>query len=147
MSKFKKELINDINFNPDDHKLLDEVKAQKGAEGILMNFNGTPPIFKQEELEALKSDPFYGEKKYPNGDFYQGQLVKGRKHGLGLYTSPDSFYTFGEWSKGIPNGYSKTFQSNGDVDEYTMTTRVKNGLAAYYKANGTVRFGLNHNNK
>ena len=85
-----------------------------------MNFDGTPPSWDEEELEALKSDPYYGEKKYPNGDFYQGILIKGRKHGLGKYTFSDGGFSFGGWEKGIACGNVRIFYETGDIDEKTQ---------------------------
>ena len=73
MSKLKKELIADVNFNPNDLKLLDEIKAHCQTESRLKDFDGNhPPTFPKKEMEDLKRLENYKELKAKDKGLYQG---------------------------------------------------------------------------
>ena len=60
---------------PEVKKLIEEIKAQPGAEGSsLQNFNGLPPKFKKDNLSKL---PDYNEIKIFKNTTYYGQVKDG----------------------------------------------------------------------
>ena len=68
-----KELNADVNYNPNDRKLMDEIKAQCKSETKLKDFDGNhPPKFPGKETDKLKLLDNYGELDLGGGCLYYG---------------------------------------------------------------------------
>lgn len=63
-------------------------------------------------LEALER---YTCMNYENGESYHGQMLKGLKHGQGVYTWQDGTVYIGYWHHDQEHGYGEKLYSNGDV--------------------------------
>jgi len=65
--------------------------------------------------------------EYYNGDKYDGEWEKGKKHGTGTYTYSDEDYYEGEWVNDAAHG--KGFSMiDGVVYEGDFSLGLKNGL-------------------
>lgn len=52
---------------------------------------------------------------YDNGDKYEGQVYRGRKHGQGVYIWTDGTVYSGRWRHDLEHGYGEKLFANGDV--------------------------------
>jgi len=83
---------------------------------------GQPQQWAHEgDRNAIASDPqqlsyMEGTETYEDGTTYRGQLVDGRRHGLGTWTSDTESYT-GEWKEDQRDGRGKQEWKDGRVYE------------------------------
>jgi hypothetical protein len=93
----------------------------------------TEPIVKLERpwtsLSFLKAK---GQIAYPNGDMYDGELLDGKPHGVGVFHSPGLKYE-GEWKNGLKHGKGVLKYHNGDqlVGEWKEGKKIGQGQYAF----------------
>jgi len=79
----------------------------------LINIDGT--VHEGEWVNSLKQLNNYVMDSYENGERYEGQILKGLKHGRGIYTWQDGTVYIGYWNNDLEHGYGEKLYANGDV--------------------------------
>jgi len=72
-------------------------------------------IHKAEWRKSLEKLRNYVIKSYEKGERYEGQMIKGLKHGQGIYTWQDGTVYLGNWHNDLEHGYGEKLFANGDV--------------------------------
>ena len=57
------------------------------------------------------------KKKYPNGDYYEGEWKKGQPDGFGKMIYANGNVYEGNWENGLPNGEGKMTYKGGGIYE------------------------------
>lgn len=81
------------------------------------------------------------KKKYPNGDYYEGEWKKGAPHGIGTMKYANGSVYEGNWELGKKNGHGTMKYANGDVYEGNWELGEKNGHGILRYANGEIYDG------
>jgi len=76
------------------------------------------------------------KKKYPNGDYYEGEWKKGKPNGMGKMIYADGRIYEGNWKKGKANGYGVMKYSNGGIYDGMWVDNMKMGRGKLERANG-----------
>lgn len=76
------------------------------------------------------------KKKYPNGDYYEGEWKKGAPHGIGIMKYADGNVYEGNWELGKRNGQGTMKYVKGDVYEGNWELGEKNGHGILKYKNG-----------
>lgn len=76
------------------------------------------------------------KKKYPNGDYYEGEWKKGAPHGFGTMKYADGSVYEGSWELGKRNGQGTMKYTNGDVYIGNWILGDKNGHGILKYRNG-----------
>lgn len=97
-------------------------------------------ILASTSLEAKK-------KKYPNGDYYEGEWKKNQPNGLGkmIYANGETYE--GEWLNGLFHGKGKMTYQNGNIYEGSWENGLSNGTGKMIYFNGNEYDGLWKNGK
>jgi len=97
-------------------------------------------ILASTSLEAKK-------KKYPNGDYYEGEWKKNQPNGLGkmIYANGETYE--GEWFNGLFHGKGKMTYQNGNIYEGSWENGLSNGTGKMIYSNGNEYDGLWKNGK
>ncbi|WP_199621331.1 HAD-IIIA family hydrolase [Paenibacillus alkalitolerans] len=93
--------------------LIAQQESGENSVDSFINIDGT--VRKAEWGKSLQTLSNYESKKYDNGEKYEGQLVRGLKHGQGIYTWKDGTVYIGFWSKDLEDGYGEKKFANGDI--------------------------------
>jgi len=80
---------------------------------LFLDIDGT--IHKAEWRKSLERLRNYVIKSYERGERYEGQMIKGLKHGQGFYTWQDGTVYIGNWHNDLEHGYGEKLFANGDV--------------------------------
>ena len=76
--------------------------------------------------------------EWSNGDFFEGRLENGQRHGKGIFSSKASGFRYeGDWLANKQNGAGKTTFDMGDVYEGEMKNGEFHGQGSYTSKNGT----------
>lgn len=81
------------------------------------------------------------KKKYPNGDYYEGEWKKGQPDGFGKMIYANGNIYEGNWILGVFNGFGKMTYNNGDIYEGKWNNNLLNGLCKIIYSNGNVYEG------
>lgn len=76
------------------------------------------------------------KKKYPNGDFYEGEWKKGAPHGIGIMKYANGSVYEGNWELGKRNGQGTMKYANGDVYIGNWLLEDRNGHGVMKYRNG-----------
>lgn len=81
------------------------------------------------------------KKKYPNGDYYEGEWKKGQPDGFGKMIYANGNIYEGNWILGVFNGFGKMTYNNGDIYEGKWNNNLLNGLCRIIYSNGNIYEG------
>jgi len=81
------------------------------------------------------------KKKYPNGDYYEGEWKKGAPHGIGTMKYVNGDVYIGNWELGEKNGHGIQKYINGDTYDGNWDKGVKSGRGIMKYANKNVYEG------
>ena len=87
----------------------------------------------------------YGTKTYPNGGYYIGNFLFGKRHGNGKYVYNDGNYEDGEWENDKFICGIKSY-SNGDCYRDDFRFNKRNGNGKYVLSDGNYYNGSGKNN-
>ena len=82
---------------------------------------------------------------FKNGEKYAGELVKGKRHGLGTYTFKNGAKYIGEWRHGKANGRGTLFFSSNEKaqrHEGQFVDGMRHGAGVHYFENGNKYVGV-----
>lgn len=82
------------------------------------------------------------KKKYPNGDYYEGEWKKGKPNGMGKMTYADGRIYEGNWKEGKYYDEGKMFYANGDIYEGFWENGKANGYGVMKYSNGGIYDGM-----
>jgi len=91
-----------------------------------------PPLFTEESAEAHG----FFTRSWPNGDVYEGQIINGMPHGMGIYTSASGDRYTGQFKFGKADGQGKMEFTNGDSYSGEFREDTMHGKGKYLYANG-----------
>ena len=106
-----------------------------------------PVVYKSGNVYHGAFDKFtrpngFGTMDFPNGDKYEGEWVKGKYHGKGVYIYADGGRLEGSWENGKMVGPGVIYFPNGDVIEADFTDGTsQTGKGKFTYANGCVYEG------
>jgi len=106
-------------------------KHQQGALGLLKNFTG-----EGEELATNKVI------EYAGGDSYEGQVLRGLKHGQGTYTWANGASYTGEWANNVPCGDGSYSWLDGESYKGAFKFGRRHGSGAYTWTSGASFVGV-----
>ncbi len=92
-----------------------------------------PPKDTSAETEKV---PGFITYTWPNGDKYEGQMLRDQMHGRGIFTCAKGYVYTGEFKHGKPNGLGKLVYDNGDKYEGSFLDDMLHGQGKYSYANG-----------
>ena len=81
------------------------------------------------------------KKKYPNGDYYEGEWKKGAPHGIGTMKYANGDVYTGNWELGEKNGHGILKYKNGDTYDGNWVRGIKSGRGIMKYANKNVYEG------
>lgn len=81
------------------------------------------------------------KKKYPNGDYYEGEWKKGTPNGSGKMIYANGNIYIGQWSLGEIEGQGSMTYKNGDYYEGEWKKGMPNGSGKMTYANGNIYMG------
>lgn len=90
---------------------------------------------------SLRNVGGYTVKHDDDGETYEGQLVRGLKHGQGSYTWRDGTVYTGQWNKDMEHGYGEKRFANGDAYRGHWKNGAFEGHGVYEWKDGTVYEG------
>jgi len=105
---------------------------------LILPFTGCKSVVKETDVEEpVRID-------YSNGSVYVGEIVSGKPHGQGTFTSPNGYKYEGEWKDGKPVGQGTEIFPDGskgigefrDSKPWNTTHWDKNGNIIYKVVNG-----------
>ncbi len=83
-----------------------------------------------------------GTLQWPNGDRYEGSLVKGKRHGKGRFTWPSGQSYLGDWVHDQADGQANLRFANGDVYDGQVRAGSPEGQGSMRYASGDSFRGL-----
>lgn len=98
---------------------------QDGALSLLQNFRG--------EGDNLPKNKVI---EYVKGDYYEGEVLRGLKHGKGTYHWGDGATYEGDWSRNVPCGDGKYSWPDGEGYEGAFKYGRRHGSGVYTWTNG-----------
>jgi hypothetical protein len=93
--------------------------------------------FKQEGLDISGNGQIF----WASGDKYQGEVLKGKRHGQGTFEWRNGQSFKGLWKDDQPNGQGLLRYANGDQFEGTLADGVPSGIGVFKFASGDVLEG------
>lgn len=114
---------------PTGNAATSKKKGAKYSEPLV----ATEPIVKLERpWTSMSFLKVKGQIAYPNGDMYDGELLDGKPHGVGVFHSPGLKYE-GEWKNGLKHGKGVLKYHNGDqlVGEWKEGKKIGQGQYAF----------------
>ena len=99
-----------------------------------------PPVFRLVNLEEVKKSNEYGSKKYTDA-IYEGELVDGRRHGLGIMRYSNGRFYEGGWKNDFREGKGYEKYSNGNTYEGDFSKGKAQGKGVYKWNNGEIYDG------
>ncbi len=81
-------------------------------------------------------------KSYPNGSVYKGQVLNGKKHGIGTLTELSRAFYTGQWRNDMRNGHGHQTYENS----FKLTGEDYNGEWVNNRRNGYGSFTYSNNN-
>ncbi len=93
---------------------------------------------KEPHSSTEESEEAHGffTRSWPNGDMYEGQIINGMMHGMGIYTSANGDKYTGQFKYGKADGQGKMVYSNGDTYSGEFHQDAMHGKGQYIYANG-----------
>ena len=94
--------------------------------------DGSPADSFTETCEA----PGFYVRVWPNGDKYEGQVLDGQMHGMGVFSSVSGDVYVGQFKFGRPDGRGKMDFANGDRYQGDFREDSMHGRGTYHYVNG-----------
>ena len=99
--------------------------------------DGKPQI-EEAKIEFKNAEIINGEKKYPNGDHYVGEMnVHGEPHGKGVLTKANGDKYEGNMVNGRPHGLNTMTSSDGTISVGKFIHGYRHGQFTAYFPNGS----------
>lgn len=94
-----------------------------------------------EWMKSLLTHSNYKYVDHEGGEKYEGQIVRGLKHGEGMYTWQDGTVYTGWWDKDQEHGYGEKRYANGDVYRGEWKNGLFDGRGTYSWKDGSMYEG------
>ena len=135
----RKIVDNDKELNDAANKLIEQLKERVAQKESLIE-NLKQELETQKKKTSISYAKSAKEKQiYSSGDWYEGELKNGLRHGKGIYQYANGDHYEGGFSEGKFDGYGIiTYKNTGNRFEGNYVKGSRQGKGTFYYAGGTV---------